>query len=449
MSLKAIFTVVVTFSLTTPSLAQTLFDAMVLAHNNESTLTVQRAQLNAESENIGLAKSKLWRPNISVTGTISHDRTRVRDKTILNTTALDQETTNRTIDQTYGYTIELPLLDFSALKNIEQTRLSLSVDSSKLIQAEQQLLQKVVESYASVLLNRGLVALYERSSQDLNLQLQENEQMAAAGRRTIGNIINIEAKIASTRVQLQNAIGGLEKANEDFRLLVGKFPDNLQSSPKFLNMPETLEAALLAAAALNPTMLAAKTQVKASKMAVASAVARLLPTLDLTHTFTHTRDKTAQFGDTATGQQLDTVDSQNEFNLALQLSMPLYAAGSTRAKIRQVKKQLASDQLALSVTQNSTFSETTTAWNRVNTNKETMVLHEESLLLAIEAENSSAFRLERAQIAIDDYLLTRTARVLAEENRLRAKYSMLTDSTKLLVAIGFLTADLLNLPIEK
>ncbi|HYF09937.1 MAG TPA: TolC family protein, partial [Acetobacteraceae bacterium] len=152
---------VATLVASTPSRAQTLQEALAAAYNTNPTLLAARAQLRAVDENVPQALAG-WRPTVVLSGAAGYAEAQSRVRAVSPTTrepfslytdiARDTLNLNATITQPIyrgGRTV-------AAIRRAEN---QVFAQRARLLATEQQVLQDVVNAYASVIRDQELLRL--------------------------------------------------------------------------------------------------------------------------------------------------------------------------------------------------------------------------------------------------------------------------------------------------
>jgi TolC family type I secretion outer membrane protein len=429
-----------------PVAAQTLGEAMAAAYAGNPNLEAARADLRATMENVPRAQSQLWRPQVTLSGSVTHTHLHIEDSDRASGRSLNTEEDESVLDQQYGYQVEVPLFDAQALGRIDQARANVRSGIAELESTEQTLLDAAVMAYGDVLLYRERVRLYLREVEEVGGELARAEEMLAANRRTLADIASIRQQLAGLRADLAEAYGDLAEADARYLAVTGSAPQTLELWPELANLPASLEGALMDAEALSPAIRQAKQEILAAEADVDAQVGAILPQLSFVHSYTHKRDDTRYAP--GQGQSYEEVEREDEFTFELSLSVPIYQGGFAQASVRQAKRNLSKARLDLTAKQRDTVRQVTGSWSQLQAAHESRSLAETRLAAAIEAENGRAFQLERGQVTVDDLLTARRNRIDAELAVVQADHTILLRSADLLQAMGKLTAQAQNLAVE-
>ncbi|KPP90255.1 MAG: type I secretion system outer membrane protein TolC [Rhodobacteraceae bacterium HLUCCA08] len=401
--------------------AENLADALTRGYNASGLLDQNRALLRAADEDVAQTLAAL-RPIISWSANMTY-RNVPGD---IQPGSLDNElTSSAQID------LQLLLYDFGASDlATEAAKESVLQARQQLIGVEQQVLFRIVSAYMSVRSNSETVALRRN-----NLNLIQEELRAARDRFEVGEITRTdvslaEAALAAARADLAVAEGNLAQAIEEYTAAVGDRPGALavvDPAP----LPHGLDGARAFAVRNHPDILAARHGVAAAELNIARAEAAMQPDLSLNGSITLDED-------------FDTTET-----LGLRLSGPIYQGGQLQSLVRQAMARRDAARANLLVVTQEVDQTVGTAYALLRVAQAQRGALDEQVRAA-----QVAFRgvREEAQLgarttldvlnAEQDLLDARAAGISAQADEVVASY-------RVLQAMGLLTADHLNLPVQR
>lgn len=417
-----------------------------MAYAGNPTLAAARARLRATMEDLPKAQANIWRPQVTVHGSVNRTHMSSSDKKTAENGmgSITSHQTQSGLEQEFGYEVEVPLFDAQVLGEIDVARADIAGAEAGLTATEQSLLTEVVGAYADVRRARGQVALYRGESDDLLRELAHTEAMVRAASRTIGDLASLRERVAATEADRVRAESALSAAEARFIAVVGRHPGTLEINPTLVGVPAGLEDALMQAEALSPAIARARKEIESASASIDADLGAILPRLSLTHTYTHTRDDVRYAGG---GLDYDDLEREEEFAFKLMLTIPIYQGGAVHANVRQAKQTLASAQLTLDAKAREVARDVTAAWVRLDGARETLRLSLRQREAAVEAEQARAYELDNGMSTVDDLLNARFRRMDAEEGLLEAEHQILFQHAALLAAMGRLTARAQDLPV--
>jgi outer membrane protein len=169
---------------------------------------------------------------------------------------------------------------------------------------------------------------------------------------------------------------------------IGGPPPNPMTVPKQPPLPgetHTLQDALSAAYANNPTLQAARAQLRATDEGVPQALAGWRPSITITGT-----DGASNPNLTVSPSRIITHYGYNENSVAMTVTQPLYLGGKTRASVNRAENSVLSQRAQLQATENQVFSDVVNAFVGVIQDEQLLALdqsNEQLLTKELQATN--------------------------------------------------------------
>lgn len=410
--------------------ADTLEDALEKAYKYNPSLKAAQAEAQATDENVALAKSG-YRPTVSVDGGYS-DR-----KINTNAGIKPVDGYNRTLTAT----ISQPVFSgFKTMNSVKSAKNYVKASQASLLSTEQKILLQAAVAYLDVLQDEAIVKLQKNNENLLKKELDETNERFKVGEVTTTDVSQAKASYASAQSQRIYAEGNLEASKAVYKQVIGVEPKNI-STPKNIEklLPKSLEAALAYAREHNYILEAARYNLKAKKYDVNTNKGDLLPSIEAY----------AQAGRTKSQNYMyDKNPTNNEVELGVKFSMPIYNAGTSRAKIRQSKYYQWQAQENLLNTEDSLRADITSSWEYLNANKARL--------------NSVKAQIKAYQVALDgvreeealgnrtvlDVLNQYQYLLNSEVDEVTTKHDYYVSGLTLLQAMGKLTAKDLKLNVD-
>lgn len=299
---------------------------------------------------------------------------------------------------------------------------------------EQNVLLSVAQAYVNVLTNSRIVQIREENIGFVRAQLQSARDRLELGEGTQLDVAQAQAGLAQAEAAYQGAVNNLRQAEANYVRWVGHAPRNLSASYSFGNLlPSSLDAAISAAMANHPALLASAAQIRAAQHSYDETVAGFGPTLSVS----------GQAG--MGGFTTNTVASQA--SVSLKLSVPIFVPSRDpaieAANIGQIQSQVdglaTRDQIVEAVRQGWSGIQATTAQIESAT---AAVAASRLALQAVIDQN------EVGQATTLDVLNARASLLSAEESLASAQAQRTIASYSLIAATGALSAANLGLPVQ-
>ncbi|MBR1605660.1 MAG: TolC family outer membrane protein [Alphaproteobacteria bacterium] len=419
-----------TTALTFEVKAQSVFEALSDAYNTNPTLQAQRAYLRAVDENVAIAKSG-FRPTIALRGSysdtdISHDN---------YGQAQDAATTSASA------VVTQPLFNgFSTLNSVKAADKNVKAEQNNLANVEQSVFLDVSTAYFNVVQNAAIVDLQRNNEKLLKKKLDETTERFNVGDVTRTDVSQARARYAQARAATIGAEGDLEASKAIYRQVVGSEPKTL-SEPRNLSkyIPNNFNDALAYAKEHNYAVLAAKETLSAKDYTISANTGALLPQVALEGSANTSRN------------DYDAImkDHKNDnFQVGVNMNMPLYDAGENRAKIRQSKYQKWQAQELLLKAERQAVSETTAAWEYMAANHAKI----KSLKEQIKANEIALDGVQKEEAlgnrTILDVLDAYNELLKSKVDEVKARRDYFVSGMQVLMAMGKLTANDLNLAVD-
>ena len=299
--------------------SQSLSEAMAATYNSNPDLLAGRALLRQTDETLQQAVSN-WRPKVTLTAEfnkIQSDSVSVRAApTYFN---LNGRTTILSVTQ--------PI--FRGGKTVADTKAAqanIQAQRAALANTEQTVLLQAVTAYSNLVQNLGIVDVRRNNVRVLVQQLDATKERFRVGELTITDVSQAEARLEQAKADLVLAEAQIRIDEAVFVHVIGQRPGKLGELPLFGALPASEEEAVALAMNGGPLPMSAQYRISAASYGVNSAVAALLPQVNLVGFMQ---------------QQFDLStpnDNFNQYGVRLQATVPIYQNGSEWSQVRQAKE---------------------------------------------------------------------------------------------------------------
>ncbi|MBP3347099.1 MAG: TolC family outer membrane protein [Alphaproteobacteria bacterium] len=410
--------------------AQDIFEALSDAYRSNPTLQAQRAYLRSVDENVAIAKSG-YRPNIYLQGSYA-------DADVDSNQPGDA---SRTKQKVIAAKVSQPL--FSGLQTVNSVKSADKIVRSQqdnLFNVEQTVFLDASTAYLDVLRDTAIVDLQKNNEKLLKKRLDETIQRFKVGEVTRTDVSQARARHSQAKADRISSEGTLQASRANYARIIGVRPEDLkapESLDKFL--PASFEEALEYAKVHNYSILQAKNYLEAKEYDVKTQTGALLPSITLDGEASKTK------GD------IDILPNDSEVdNLewSVNMTVPLYSSGETRAKIRQSKYQKWQAREQVAEAERSVTESVTSAWEYMLANKAMLssikdqIKANEIALDGVQKEEALGNR------TILDVLDAYQELLNSNVEQVKARRNYYVSAMSLLQAMGKLTARNLNLDVE-
>lgn len=295
-----------------PAPAETLQDAIASAYASNPEIAAARARLRQVDESIPIATSAT-RPRVDLTGDFTQE--------------FSQRLGDRGQLWRGGAVLSQSIYEGGRVRaGVSAAEAQVAAQRARLRATEYAVLVDTVTAYADVLRTDSVVKLNEGQVKLLTEQLRASRDRFEVGDLTRTDVAQSEARLASARAGLQNALAQRTLAQEAYRRLVGRPPIDLKPLPPLPETPPTEEQVRNRAFEMNPSLAAARFAEKAAAENVRAAKAGRGPSVALNAgaRYVHGTDSVAPL----TGFSP---------SLGVSAGMPLFSGGLIAAQVRQAQ----------------------------------------------------------------------------------------------------------------
>jgi TolC family type I secretion outer membrane protein len=414
-----------------PARAQTLLDALAGAYATNPQIRGARAQLEATAEGAPQALAG-WRPTVTMTTNAGPERIDY----ITKTSAGDIVGTENMHQKLYQVAVTQPL--YSGGQTIAKTGQAdhlFAAQQWSLMSTEQNIMLAVASDYADVARDEAIVEVNEKNVKFLAHELARTRERVRVGEVTATDVAQSEGYYAAAGASLKQALATLAASRANYQRDVGQPPAHLRSPSLSLALPKTRDDAVNETMDDNPDILSAKESTLAARFNVDAIRSQLLPQVSAVAGMEKTRDLNVE------GQDLTAK------TVMLQMTMPLYEAGSVYSETRQAMRTVAVQRSQIDTARRQAVDNVSAAWDQyaelqgvVKSLKEAVQADAKTLEGMI-AENTVGVR------TVFDVLNAQSTLFNAQVSLATAQASEFTARLGIAQGIGKLTAADLKLPV--
>ena len=334
--------------------AETLADAIALAYQSNPTLQGQRASLRALDETYVQAEAG-YRPTATLQATVGIDTNNQSTSQNIPSQhfAGQSETSGATI------TITQPIYTGGRVSSqVSAAEASVLAGREALRQAEQGVLQNVIQAYVDVRRDQESQAIAQENVALLARQLSEAQARFEVGEITRTDVAQTQASVAAAQAQLSAAQAQLANSRASYAAVVGQNPGTLAPEPSLVKLlPASVDQAFDAAEHNNPQIRQSDYTEQASAARVAAAKAQTRPSFGL--------QATLGYSGGMIGPGSAFANYSHDITATAVATFPLFTGGLTSSQIRQAAENNNVDRIGIEVTRRQILLLVSEAWNQL------------------------------------------------------------------------------------
>ena len=298
---------------------------------NDATYASARATRDAGLESLPQGLAQIL-PTVNATGFTQANNVDIRFRDVAGTGAGGE---SRRAGATSGFTVTLtqPLFNWQNFQVYKEAGFKAAQAEALFGQATQDLAVRVAQAYFDVLASQDSLAFIQGQKVAIAEQLAQAKRNFEVGTATITDTHEAQARFDLATSQEIAAQSDLEFKKRALQQIVGKFPERLEplkpnielSPPK----PNSMEDWASAASTQSYPVRAQEAAVEVAVREIDRLRAGHLPTLNIVGNAGVT---SSGLSTTAT---VNTGSDTTNYNIGLQLAIPLYAGGNVSSLVRQ------------------------------------------------------------------------------------------------------------------
>lgn len=402
--------------LSQPVLAETLYQAMAKAYENNPDLNSVRAGLRATDEGVALAKSG-YRPSVAAEAVM----------TSTNTTGFKNNSAS------IGVSITQTLFDgFQTRNNVRAAEAQVFAGRENLRGAEIDILLATVQAYANLNRDNKIVVYRKQNIAFLQEQFSAARARFDVGESTRTDVSLAEAQLAGARASLVAAVAQAKSSAAVYAQIVGSVPKNLKPVPLPRNLlPGTLDMAVAQGMSEHPAVLAALYGVDAAGYNVKSQEGMFLP------------------GVKVSGSVAEADGGVSTAQIQAKVTIPIYQGGAASATVRQAKEQLGQQRILVDSARRSIEQSVVTSWTQMEAAIATIEANKAQLSASNLALNGVVEERKVGQRTTLDVLNAQQTVLTAKEAISQSERNAIVASYSVLAGTGKLTIERLGLQVAR
>ena len=408
--------------------AASLREALVTTYLTSPQLESGRSELRQVDELVPQALSG-YRPSLFLNGDLTAER---NDRSRQLNNVVRQDRSGKSVNLTLRQNL---YSGGGTQAQVSQAENQVRAQRARLYGLEQQVMLDAVDAYTAAYRDQVVLDLALNNEERLKRQLEATRDRFEVGEVARTDVAQAEARLSRARADVEQAKADLASSRAFYERVVGEAPSKLEEPKVLRELPKT-ETETRAIAAQNPDIIAATFDLYAARDNVDVQFSSLLPSLDLQGVLEYADQPTAntEWGRTAL--------------FGLNLSVPLYQGGGEYSRVRESRQRVRQQRDNLESAQRSVQELVTASWER--------------LLAATAAIDAFQAEVRANQIALEgveqealvgartvlDVLDAEQELFTSQVNLVRASREEILASYQLKLAIGQLTVEGLELPVE-
>ncbi len=343
-------------------------------------------------------------------------------------------------EKRYGLNIRQNILNFNAWYSYKSFRKADEAAATNLARSEQELIQRVATAYFDVLRSEDNLETFEAELETSARILEQQEERFAVGLVPITDVYDAQAAYDLARVNLLVEENALNQRYEALEAITGRNHDDVSNLSEAFPIeplaPTSLEEWVMIANQNNLDVKAARLNMESREYEADAAKAAMLPTLDLSAGYTWVETGGINFFNLAGGGG-DAVNENS--NITLNLSFPLFAGGLNRARERQAFYNLDASEEALLNTQRTSTQAARNSYRNVENDVLTISARAQAVVSARAQLDATEAGLEAGTRNIVDVVTAQRLLFQSMRDYANARYTYVINTLNLKQAAGLLS----------
>jgi outer membrane protein len=316
-------------ALSSAAWADSIFDAMAKAYENNPDLNAARAGLRATDEGVTIAKAG-WRPQISGFAQFSKNRYSLKQ---------ESKAEPDFISKSIGLTITQQVFDgFQTLNRVRAAESNVYSERANLKASEIQTLLSAAQAYANIARDQEIVSIRKQNLAFLREQVNAANARLDVGEGTKTDVSLAEAELAQAQGSLANAEFQLKQSRAVYVQIVGETPKGIrQAKPIAKTLPSSIDEAVEIGWREHPAVQAAMYSIDSAGFQVKTAEGQMLPGVVLQ----------GQVASNRGNSDFTSLNNYDTSSITARLNVPIYQGGAEYGEIRQAKERLGQRQIQL------------------------------------------------------------------------------------------------------
>ena len=408
-----------------------LYLALKNAYHNNPEVLAARKEFLVVTEQLPQAESG-YKPTIGSEANVTYTDTETKGQSFITS---DGGNTAK------GASVSLSQPLFrggSTVADIKGAKNTIKAQLFALSAVEQNVLYDTAVAYMDVLRDMALVELRQHNHSLLDYELARAQSRFEVGELTRTDVSQSKARLAQSYADLIDAQGDLRASRAVYQQMTKvPVPQNIAFPAVTLNLPQTLSDALEIALGNNRDILQAQYIDAAAQDNIDSRLGALMPQLSAQGQISKNYDPS------------DFIEEQDQSQIGVTLSIPLYEAGKNRSRLREAKKQASQRSLELRYEVDRVEKDVRMAWESWEVAKATIKARREQIKAAEIAKEGVLYETEFGERTTLDALNATQELLEAQIDFVTARRDEVVASFNLARLIGWLVPQNLGFETAK
>jgi outer membrane protein len=423
--------------------ADTVYDAMAKAYENNPDLNAARAGLRATDEGVTIAKAG-WRPQINAfaqrTTTWYDNNGKIWSKPTADN---PYNMTDRisTISHQRGITITQQLFDgFQTLNNVRAAESTVYSERASLRAREIQILLSAVEAYSNIARDQQILAYRQQNVAFQKVQVKAAKDRLGVNEGTRTDLSLGEAELARAVALVAMADSQLKQSKAVYMQIVGDPPKGVkQAKPASKSLPKGIDNAVATGWREHPQILANMYAIDAAGFQVKSAEGAMLPGVVI--------QGQVQSSDGTEG--VTSLSNTATQSVTARINVPIYQGGAEYGQIRQAKERLGQQRIMLDSVRLDVQQTIVSAMAEYEAAQAAVKAGASQVKAAADALDGISEEQRYGQATTLDVLQVQATVLNARENLAVAQRNAVVASFSILASIGRLTVESQDLKVAE
>ncbi|MCG6370583.1 outer membrane channel protein TolC [Vibrio fluvialis] len=408
--------------LSTTASADDLAQIYDQAKQNDPQLLSAAAQRDAAFEAINSSRSSLL-PQINLTAGYNINRSDVdlRDSDKLSA----------------GISFSQELYDRSSWVSLDTAEKQARQADAQYANSQQSLMLRVAQAYFDVLSAQDNLEFVRAEKAAVGRQLEQTKQRFEVGLSAITDVHDAQAQYDTVLADEVLAENSLINSYESLREITGQEHTNLSilDTNRFSTSrtTESMEALIEQAQEKNLSLLSARISQDVAKDNISLASSGHLPSLTLDGGYNYGREYNDNYS------SYDTYHENNDFNIGLNLTVPLYSGGNVSSQTKQAEYAYVAASQDLEASYRSVVKNVRAYNNNINASIGSVRAYEQSVISAQSALDATEAGFDVGTRTIVDVLDATRTLYSVKKNLSDARYSYIINVLQLRQAVGTLS----------
>lgn len=337
----------------------------------------------------------------------------------------------------YYVSLSQTLLDLPKFWEWRRTQEQELQFDAELLDAQQTLINNVVERYFQVLDAQDQLEFFKTELEATETQLQQVKKQFAKQLVKVTDVYEVEARYDQIQADIIEAESQLLTSRQGLRELTNASIDRimrLRDDIDYRELEGNLDDWLEVAQSESPMLRAQRSAIEAARHDVAGQKSRHLPVVDLQ----------LYYYDTDTGYQSSQTNHSQTQVAALNVNVPIFSGGSTMHRVSEAQSKLAISQEQNEAKLRALIKETSEAFTLSNANARRIKAAEKALQSASKSHQAMQTGFKYGVKTMGDVLIAQQHEFKAKRELARAKYHYILNRIRFLKAIGTVNLDNLS-----